>query len=185
MMLYSPVVSLTVWNGKVVVGCNNNRVQVRDILANARLQLEEPLRGFSDRVNCVAMMGEKIAIGGADATIQIVDVTVQRVVAEMKEHKRAARSMIPYGQYIASLGGEEILLWDISTGKVESRLPSGNVDFLEEFQGKLIAAGGEGLFVIDTETGEKQEVVKGSVLAFAADPETNIVAFNSRGMMEG
>eukprot|EP00026_Physarum_polycephalum_P000220 Phypoly_transcript_00220.p1 GENE.Phypoly_transcript_00220~~Phypoly_transcript_00220.p1 ORF type:complete len:1904 (+),score=301.75 Phypoly_transcript_00220:90-5801(+) len=181
LMIYSPVVSLAVWDGKVLVGCNNNRVQVHNISSNPRLQLDEPLPGFSDRVNCVCLVDGKIAISGADSTIQIVDAVTQRQVAELRGHKRTVRCIVPFGKNIVSLGGEQIILWDLTTGNPEIQIPSGNVDLLVELNNKLITSGREGLFVVDIKTAGKRELVRGHILAFAADPETNIVSFNLRG----
>lgn len=112
--VYSPVVSLLVWNGKVLVGCDNNNVQVWDFAAKPRLQRDEATGGHSDKVNCVTVVDGKIVIVGDSKTVQIVDALSHYNTALLLEHSRDVQCMVLNRNSVISWGGE-FLLWDVMT----------------------------------------------------------------------
>jgi WD40 repeat protein len=143
--IHIPVVSIVVWERKVYVGCKRNRVQVWDISSKPQLQADDSLKGFTERINSVAMIlhrregmeneRENIAIAVAgDREIQLLDAVTPRQLMNPlmgSRHGGTAITLCSYNSELVSTGGGALIKWDITTGKKRQILDIGHTMFLE------------------------------------------------------
>ena len=185
MAIHNPVVSLAVWDRKVYVGCKSDKVQVWEVAPKPLLQVDESLQGFTDSVNAVAVVGDTIAIAGGDATIQVLDaVTPRQLISPLVGHALTVKCVVIYDSYLLSTGGGQLIKWDISTSELKFRVSTGHVEFLEVFDGRVIAAGWTGMRVYDVESGRAYTVTKKPVLIMGVDAELGYAALYTRGKLE-
>jgi WD40 repeat protein len=183
--VHAPVTSLLVWSGKVLVACDNKRVQVWDFAAKPRLHQDEIINVQSDRVNVTAMVDNKMIIAGEKQTVQIVDVHTQDKVEISLMHSHGIRCLVPCDGSVISWGGE-LRKWNPTTLENTTLVatPGIDIEFLEVSKDKIIAGGWAGLFVIDAVCSSKFAITEKAVLAMGADAKKGQVVYSTARNME-
>src|SRR5262249_4279041 len=95
--------------------------------ASGELLAELPAGPVSDQVVAWHPDGERLAVSGTDARVQVWNVAAKRVVANMEGHGQrvTAVTIHPDGELLASHGWDgEVLLWHPASGRQLMRFTS-------------------------------------------------------------
>jgi WD40 repeat protein len=179
--VYSLVVSP---DGKRLGAVMAGGVRFWDLATRAELEtLRLPIRGV--RVVAFSPDGTRIAAGGDDAKVVIVDATSGSLIAEFTGFKGRIQSLAfsPDGRQVLTAGKEPTLrLWDAATGRLVRTFGGHSLEVLSAIfhpDGTRIASGGHdrSILIWDAATGDELVRLPGHTsyafsLAFSPDGET-------------